>query len=498
MANDPNPKYIIESHGGHPVSQSPGRKHRHDKKLNLHPLFAAAHHNKTNSPLCRLPDSVLVRLMHLCDRVTVECLRRCSRSFLRLFTTAYSSPSTHEILDLHPWPSPLGDFLTAVETKSLLSLLERDAYCHGCRAARNARDWQARVTALTRTYLHCSACHTDHPACLFSASERKKMWQVRVCIGHQGYLPLCKSTRITWSMLHDAAEERFERETEEERRKLKTIDWCGSSDHVTGGPLIFTDDVQIKRIYYSRPPRVLYNYVGTPSGNSRRAMEIYIQGTHFFRADGAIKKVESLVRKWYRKQGHFICPQMSPGPLPGAALFDPGRCNCLDYPGKVESGWERPPVDWRTGPTCLTNPTQVMKWYTRCPTKQSAAWNGTVPSEKSVHCSSHLVRKPERGREGHPGQIVTWLSDGPEMLAIHAQSWFTLELDGDQRLTKIGKSWYHMLDPDSYKLTKDKEGFGVYWCKSERCKNYYRYGQSRLKPFLKADEYHHACPHKEK
>lgn len=38
----------------------------------LHPLMAAAYHNKTESPLCRLSDAVLVRLLQLCDNVTVE------------------------------------------------------------------------------------------------------------------------------------------------------------------------------------------------------------------------------------------------------------------------------------------------------------------------------------------------------------------------------------------------------------------------------------------
>ncbi|KAK4452507.1 hypothetical protein QBC34DRAFT_422719 [Podospora aff. communis PSN243] len=62
----------------------------------MHPLIEASHHNTTKSPLCRLPDEVLIRLMQLSGKVTVECLRRCSRTFLRLFPDMCSRSSTLE------------------------------------------------------------------------------------------------------------------------------------------------------------------------------------------------------------------------------------------------------------------------------------------------------------------------------------------------------------------------------------------------------------------
>lgn len=38
----------------------------------------------------------------------------------------------------------------------------------------------------------------------------------------------------------------------------------------------------------------------------------------------------------------------------------------------------------------------------------------------------------------------------------------------------VPASWYLSLDPDSYGLTRDAEGYGVYWCREPECCNYYR------------------------
>jgi len=62
-------------------------------------------------------------------------------------------------------------------------------------------------------------------------------------------------------------------------------------------------------------------------------------------------------------------------------------------------------------------------------------------------------------------------------------------------LRKMGKMWYQALDPYSYNLTEDGEGYGVYWCDSLGCRNYYRYSRSRLERLLQDSDYTHACPH---
>jgi len=71
-----------------PDTETEDHKWHDSEASKLHSLIAAAYYNKTLSPLCSLPDEVLVRLLQLADRITVECLRRASRTFLRLFHVA--------------------------------------------------------------------------------------------------------------------------------------------------------------------------------------------------------------------------------------------------------------------------------------------------------------------------------------------------------------------------------------------------------------------------
>ncbi|KAK3367539.1 hypothetical protein B0H63DRAFT_529258 [Podospora didyma] len=111
----------------------------------MHPLIATAFTNKTASPLCRLPDPILARLMRHMDPITVECLRRTSRTFMRLFSEIHSTFAeeyrTRHLLKqpFHPWRiSTIG--LTDEERNRLVSTLQKDQYCKGCKTARESRD----------------------------------------------------------------------------------------------------------------------------------------------------------------------------------------------------------------------------------------------------------------------------------------------------------------------------------------------------------------------
>ncbi len=66
---------------------------------------------------------------------------------------------------------------------------------------------------------------------------------------------------------------------------------------------------------------------------------------------------------------------------------------------------------------------------------------------------------------------------------------------GDDGGIQMGSNWFQLLDADSYGLVADDVGFGVYWCRTEGCRNYYRYSRSRLRPFLAEADYRVVCPH---
>ncbi|KUI66292.1 hypothetical protein VM1G_02209 [Cytospora mali] len=52
----------------------------------IDPLVAAALHNETLSPLHRLPDHILTRIIDMLDNCGVECIRRSARRFPPLCT----------------------------------------------------------------------------------------------------------------------------------------------------------------------------------------------------------------------------------------------------------------------------------------------------------------------------------------------------------------------------------------------------------------------------
>ncbi|ROW00977.1 hypothetical protein VSDG_02621 [Cytospora chrysosperma] len=177
----------------------------------MDPLVAAAWHNQSVSPLHRLPDNILTRIIGMLDNCGVECIRRAARRFpplcteiilgrLRTYLPRAADADEHEHNYRGPfsWPrfssmshkGQAKELLRLVEGRGgmpddrpqLLRLLHRDWYCDGCLAAEEAPDWSQRVERLRR-FLYCSKCAVEHPACLFSASQRLEKSHFRVCIG---------------------------------------------------------------------------------------------------------------------------------------------------------------------------------------------------------------------------------------------------------------------------------------------------------------------------
>ena len=474
--------------------------HRHtatDDAESMHPIIAAAFHNRTKSPLCRLPDAILVRLMQLSDRVTVECLRPCSRTFLRLFPAACADARdfTTRHADQYPWPTSELRWLPG-EKQTFISLLERDVYCEDCREARRSTDWQARVAALTRTYLHCSGCRADHPACLFSARERKRASQSeRICIGHEGHMRLCKHAVVPWSLVCSEAEKRLRKEPRADVG-FATLMRCTRSKHVRtcryrSWPLSLV--LSPLRVLFDLP-RADINCPPSPTVHCRfekNAFELrVVWSCHVpsqMRLDRRFSagEVASRMGELYGQQGRFICPQIKPGPVVGSALCDPGRCDCVRYAERsMTIPWERPAREWRTSATCRLDP--VFGLGSNSPRAQSSR----------RRCYRHsLVDDTSDGFFAHTADIAV-CQGGKNCIVATYQSRmrFALGPGEDYSLRRMNRGWYQALDPDSYGLTDDTDGFGLFWCKTEKCRNYYRLGWSRLAGFLNPADCLHECP----
>ena len=110
-------------------------------------LIAAAFHNLACSPLCRLPEELLVDIMEYLDPLSIQCFRRTSRLFLRL----YCSPTFSDSHDTEIFPKAL--YFHRLEPKleywsdtyQLQPLIDRDLreYCTDCRAIRKMSTWNA-------------------------------------------------------------------------------------------------------------------------------------------------------------------------------------------------------------------------------------------------------------------------------------------------------------------------------------------------------------------
>lgn len=102
---------------------------------------------------------------------------------------------------------PLGNIAEASSVKDIPTSPQKPAkydpgtplpFCQACQEARNSPQFVDRVASAMRL-LKCSACLCEHPALLFSASQRDAPDPSRVCIGHQGHYTLCPHQKIRFS-----------------------------------------------------------------------------------------------------------------------------------------------------------------------------------------------------------------------------------------------------------------------------------------------------------
>ena len=536
--DDPPPPYFPPAHHHH----HPGE---------MHPLMAAAHHNYTKSPLCRLPDAILIRLMrHHCDLVAIECLRRTSRVFLALFHEAFTNNNEDEAAqhyfstqDTHilPWPTseiPFS-FFSRQEADTFLSLLAREAYCGDCLAARGRADWEARVARLTKRYLPCVGCGVDRPACLFSAAERKR-GEDMMCIGHQGHVRLCQHVVVKWDRLVSEAKQRLWRDPDADERwamtTLATCDLCGDND---GGGSVssqirttlrglrehFRDARETLRLLYYGPlysPRCPEKSKSPPHQNTADHRSCSCQPNHpkmtcqigesspgartgtmivtlCWSGHMALTKgvrgrydagaFQRGVERLYHEQGRFICPQISPGRVIGAGLCDPCQCDCIEYPGQ-SCVWKRAPTQWRTTARCRDDRRTGLGRGNPAMHRRLRISNPRLYG--GAQCYSQYLEDQGSGNflHGYKADVMPCnTSLGRVVVNYMTVMGIDLEENDQQLLGPMNWEWYRALDPDSLDLTGDDEGFGVYWCRNKGCRNYHRFNQSRLRHLLNPEDY---------
>lgn len=480
---------------------------------NMDPLVEAMWHNQAISPLPRLPDNVLKAVIQNLDGCSVECLRRVSRRFTPLcdeeiLTRPHTfQPRVRSQMKIRggpfawprfevfsgPWSSS-----AAGERQRLLQLLARDWYCEGCREARAAPDWDRRVERLT-SYLYCHSCNAEHPACLFSAQQRRSSTILRQCIAHEGYFRLCQHDEgiVRWSEI-SRIRQRLDEGVEDED------DYELSCEHIS-------HFVSCARTRTHRSGQtVFYPGCDDPGCIERPSPTLQVAGSKLWLywtahlpvpsndQPLAASDLRSRIAKIRERCGRFLYPDVAyTGNLPEMRCFDPNDCDCVLLEGQEE-------VEMRfdsllhSKTVCRLNTSRRLY-----PLRRSSSL-GFAPSlvggirrlllthkwrfrrECGASRKRHRARLDFNPLTG-PGKsdIQCWpCHAGNSCLVLDYHRLLIIGCDG-----AIGAQWYQALEPESYNLTEDEEGFGVYWCRQKECRNYHGRvpGFSRI---VRGEEYH--------
>ncbi|KAF3764095.1 hypothetical protein M406DRAFT_71340 [Cryphonectria parasitica EP155] len=356
---------------------------------NMDPLIAASWHNQQLSPLHRLPDAVLTKIIHMLDsNADVECLRRVARHFPALCAPVilkrqrtylpkdnegpFTWPRFYSIehfgyhTEFHLQIEGYGGPWHVNDRPDLLHRLGRDAYCAGClAAASNKKHWEHRVERL-RKYLYCSGCQADHPACLFDPADRGAIHRnFRKCIAHRGFLRSCA---------HDSGVI-YLSDVEEMRRKIKAGSdvwkWskaefqCKDTSHLVAcedSRWRLEGDPRASDPYSSMDcPCVDWPYPTVRLSSPFRLTMYWT--THLpIGLENWPPSAEALRTQLLSKlrdgdnAGRFLFPHLAPGMAPPEfRCFDPNACNCIRFEGLHETGWRIcQPLDPKK--TCRMNP----------------------------------------------------------------------------------------------------------------------------------------------
>lgn len=455
-------------------------KSRPSPPKGMDPLVASMWHNENLSLLHSLPDSLLLKIIGMLGNSGVECIRRVARRFPPLCVREVLSPfrgNNPRVSETGPlnWPT----FGTSSDVRPrFLGLIDRDEYCSECQAARKSPRWEERLRQLTK-YIHCSVCGADHPACLFSATQRLKPARLRYCIGHEGFMRICD---------HDAGAIRVgpllslkRSQPWHLRNEGYSIHRCKDPSHampcakIPGGPFPKSkgDCGSRKEICNGRRwPELI-----ACETNS----EIFdLRWTAHIPFNGEMDALRTELAAIQDNAGRYIVPRpVTATEGPEFRCFDPNDCDCISYPGSENVRWEWDHGPWLLGTTqCINSPFKGLNAL--LPQRQSGSILSNVirslKSRKKPECKadskfhqSRLEPSPPAYGPGRSAVDVRPCHTGKDCLVVDYIRAVRVHNKG-----KITPQWFNTIDPGSYNITEDQDGFGVFWCSQPRCRNYHK------------------------
>ncbi|KAL2111783.1 hypothetical protein VUR80DRAFT_9345 [Thermomyces stellatus] len=403
------------------------------------PLAAAIRHNSCTLLLSRLPEELLLEIMDRLDPVSIFCLRRTSRTFLRLF-------GSQSLKDLHektgffePGPWTAQELPRGEDWFAMARLLNRDAYCPPCEAG------FVHTTFLQMQYMHCAGCKLDHTSTLFSAAQRLEDRSKRVCIGHEGHVRLC------------------------EHKTVKVGELCRWTRLVPR--LTCYHQSHVPAHHVGRRPKGMRVFPTLDVGMDGPGQATLSHTAHLDLSGHGQEVITAEVfrahiRELRKGAAGYIAPEPAPGILPELRAFDPTRCGCLLYPGMQPHGGacEEHRVS-RTvfsrdseGSNTIDISFETCEYGARC---LKVTHKRTIHYRTSMRLRELPTEPPERVRGG----------------PCDAQ--WKLARARDASAGPISYNWYAALEPASYGLALDRESYGLTWCNEPRCLNYHGYLRGR-------------------
>lgn len=485
------------------VSRRPA-KPRPSPPKGMDPLVAAMWHNENLSFLHSLPDHLLLKVIGMLSKTSLECMRRVARRFPSLCVREVLNPlrgSNPQLSETGPlnWPR-FGTTSHHRLRPQFLGLVDRDEYCGGCQAARKSSQWEQRLHELTK-YIHCSACNADHPACLFSATQRLKPARLRYCIAHEGYIRICDHDDGTIRLPGLLNPERRPRNKRKHNRftalRCRHPSHDKSCEKVPGGSF-----PKSKRDCGSKTG--FCNGVRWPAirriENDPNIFDIY--WTAHIPFNGQMDAVRSQIAEICHNAGKYIVPRAaSATETPELRCFDPNDCHCITYSGTENVRWEWECGPWLPGPTkCISEPFGGLD--TLQPTRPSRSvisdvvhrvvqtFRSRIAPECTAEPKSHRARDHAVPRKYGPGRCIVDVRPchtGKDCLVVDYMRTLRVLEDG-----KVCPQWYNTLDPSSYNITDDQDGLGVFWCQQPHCRNYFK-GYPNFAGILRHCEFRREC-----
>lgn len=438
-----------------------------------------------------------------CDPVTLLLLRRSTRLFLRLFGSPafrplWTSPPPPLGLKILPtiWPSPRVGLLTPSQTSALRALLARDAassphLCPDCRALRQRPDWPARLEAVTSRRHFCGGgCRAWHPTSCFSPAQRAASPALRVCIGREGHVRLCRHVTLSWTAvaaLVPLARARQPHESDGEgwtEKNMLLVAECRHPSHLPGPRHRMTWRSQSPRHRFPTASLVAVAVSPATGPSPPVLLELqHIAHTRMPRPDAGggrftpdiVAQRLSLLRQ---DVGRYIVPQLTPGVLPEMLALGTNSCTCLKHPGIEYS-----PPGWRlSGISYPSEETLYIGHYSDEP-----KCRGRLPAR---HCSAFHVKQTDLGHTRrqvpfpHTYTAVLPCFVDSKCTAVSYTRRIRVTYDSTTR-SDVTPDWQQAVEPESYLpylpylpvSAPDDDTEGVLWCPNTSCINHHRFAK---------------------